>query len=70
MRLFVETMDSTVIEWTSDGRVLLENGQGEQEWIKPSLQETRAIIHAAQQQLEGLTELLEILERSTRSGRL
>jgi hypothetical protein len=58
MRLYVETMDATVIEVDADGRVRLDN----EDWSVPSLQERRAIIHSAQEELASLTELLEILE--------
>ena len=58
MRLYVETMDATVVEVSADGRVRLEN----EEWMTPSLQERRAIIYSAQQELAALAELIEILE--------
>ena len=58
MRLYVETMDAIVVEAGSDGRVRLEN----EEWSEPTLQERRAIIHAAQQEMDSLTELIEILQ--------
>jgi hypothetical protein len=60
MRLFVEPMDSTLVEFAGDGRVRFEN----EEWTTPSLQETRAILYAARNQIAELTELIEILERS------
>lgn len=58
MKLFVETMDATVIDVAADGRVRLEH----EDWSQPSLQERRAIIHAAQEELAALGELLEILK--------
>lgn len=58
MRLYVETMDAIVVEVASDGRVRLEN----EEWSEPTLQERRAIMHAAQQEMAALAELLEILQ--------
>ena len=58
MKLFVETMDATVIDVAADGRVRLEH----EDWSQPSLQERRAIIHAAQDELAALGELLEILK--------
>ena len=42
----------------ADGRVRLEN----EEWSQPTLQEKRAIIHAAQEELAALGELIEILQ--------
>ena len=58
MRLYVEPMNAVVIEIASDGRVRLEN----EDWSAPTLQERRAIIYAATNELAELTELLEILE--------
>ena len=58
MRLYVETMDAIVVEVASDGRVRLEN----EEWSEPTLQERRAIMHSAQQEMASLTELVEILQ--------
>ena len=37
-------------------------GEESEDWSKPSLQETRAIIFAARQELAELTELLDILD--------
>jgi hypothetical protein len=34
-----------------------------EEWSTPTLQETRAIIYAARNELAQLTELVELLER-------
>jgi hypothetical protein len=59
MRLYIETMDAVVVEVAADGRVRYEEG----DWTRPSVQERRAIIHAAQSELAELTELLEVLER-------
>ena len=58
MKLFVETMDATVIDVAADGRVRLEL----EDWSQPSLQERRAIIFAAQEEMAALGELLEILK--------
>ena len=43
---------------THDGRVRFDN----EDWSTPSVQERRAIIHAAKDQLEHLKELLDVLE--------
>ena len=59
MRLYVETMDSYVVDVTDDGRVRLES----QEPAAPTLQERRAILHAAEHEIEALKELIEILEK-------
>jgi hypothetical protein len=61
MKLYVPTMDSTVVEVSSDGRVRLEN----EDWSAPTLQEKRAIIHAAREELDALGELLEILDAAS-----
>jgi len=58
MKLYVETMDAVVVDVQSDGRVRLEN----EDWSRPTLQEQRAIIHAAQEELAALGELIEILQ--------
>jgi hypothetical protein len=60
MRLWVETMDSYVVEVTDDGRVRLENDEP----AVPTFQERRAIMYAAQQEIEALKELIEILEKT------
>lgn len=62
MRLYVETMDAVVVEVTEDGRVRVDN----QELTTPTLQERRAILYAAQQEIEALTELTEILSKRER----
>ena len=57
MKLYVPAMDAVVVECSRDGRVRLEG----EDWSTPTLQERRAIIYAAQEELASLTELLEIL---------
>lgn len=59
MKLYVEPMDSVVVDVDPDGRVRLDND----EWIRPTLQERRAILYAAKNEIETLTELADILER-------
>ena len=58
MKLFVEPMDAVVLEVSADGRVRLEN----EDWSTPTLQERRAILYAAKNELEELAELIDILE--------
>ena len=58
MRLFIPTMDAILVDFDGDGRIRFEN----EEWTNPSVQERRAIIHAAKDQLEHLKELLDVLE--------
>jgi hypothetical protein len=58
MHLYIKTMDAVLVEFAPDGRVRLQN----EEWSRPSVQERRAIIHAAKDELESLKELLDVLE--------
>ena len=59
MRLYVEPMDADVIDVDAAGRIRLEN----EDWSEPTLQERRAIIYSATNELAALTELLESLDR-------
>jgi hypothetical protein len=59
VKLYVEPMDAVVVEVSDDGRVRLEN----EGWRTPTLQEKRAIIYAANGELDQLEELIDILER-------
>ncbi len=56
-------MDAVVVEVDGDGRVRLDN----EDWAQPSLQERRAIIYAATQAIEELTEAVERLQRGAGS---
>lgn len=58
MRLYVEPMEAVVIDVDATGRVRF----GSEEWSEPTLQERRAIIYAATNEIAALTELLEILD--------
>ena len=58
MRLFVEPMNATVVEVDGNGRVNIEN----EGWSQPTLQERRAIIYAARNEISALDELITILE--------
>jgi hypothetical protein len=57
MRLYVEPMEAVVVEVGADGRVRLEN----EDWSEPTLQERRAIIYAAENEVAALKELIGIL---------
>ena len=59
MKLYVEPMDATLVEVAADGRVRFEKDEG---WSMPTVQEQRAIIYAAQNELADLTELLETFQ--------
>ena len=58
MKLFVPTMDAFLVEFDEQGRIRFDN----EDWSTPSVQERRAIIHAAKDQLDHLKELLDVLE--------
>ena len=58
MRLYVDTMDAVLVEYESDGRVKLDR----EDWTTPSLQERRAILHAAQTEIEQLQDLVLALD--------
>ena len=58
MKLYVEPMDAVLVEYDAEGRVRFEN----EDWSTPSLQETRAILYAARNELASLSELIEILD--------
>jgi hypothetical protein len=59
MKLYVEPMDAVVTEVDDEGRVRLEH----EGWRVPSLQERRAIIYAAQNEIAVLSESVDILQR-------
>ena len=58
MHLYIDTMDAVLVEYESDGRVRLDG----EEWSSPTLQERRAILHAAQLEIEQLQDLVLALE--------
>jgi hypothetical protein len=58
MKLYVEPMDATVLEVDTDGRVRLESDG----WTVPTLQERRAILYAARNEMAALAELIEALD--------
>jgi hypothetical protein len=58
MRLYVEPMDAVLVDVDPQGRVKFEN----EDWSTPTLQETRAILYAARNELARLNELIEILD--------
>ena len=69
MKLYVDAMDATLVEVSPDGQVRYAPDavapSGEGGWSRPTLQERRAIIYAAQSEMAALAELLEILETSS-----
>jgi hypothetical protein len=58
MKLYVPPMDAFLVEIRTDGWIRLDD----EEWSQPTLQERRAIIYAAKDELESLKELLEVLD--------
>jgi len=58
MKLYVAPMDAVLVDVRADGWIQLEN----EDWSQPTLQERRAIIYAAKDELESLKELLELLD--------
>ena len=60
MRLFVEPMNATVVDVDADGRIKIEG----EDWSAPTLQERRAIIYAAQNEMAALAELVELLQKT------
>jgi hypothetical protein len=58
MHLYVGPMDAVVIDVSEDGRIRLAN----EDWSHPTLQERRAVIYAARDEIARLTELVETLE--------
>ena len=65
MRLYVEPMDVVVVDVDEQGRVRYgaQSGAEAEDWRQPNLQERRAIIYAARQEMASLSELLDILDR-------
>ncbi len=59
MRLYIETMDAVLVDYESDGRVKLDG----EDWSSPTLQERRAILQAAQTEIERLQDLVLALDR-------
>ena len=58
MNLQIPTMDTVLVEFEQDGRVRFQD----EGWCVPTLQERRAIIHAARQEIEALEELIATIE--------
>ena len=57
MRLYVEPMDAVLVGANSEGLVRFDN----EDWVRPTLQERRAIVYAAGREIEALTELVDVL---------
>jgi len=61
MRLYIETMDAVLVDYEPDGRVRLDG----EDWTTPTLQERRAILHAAETEMDRLRDLILALETDT-----
>ena len=59
MRLYISPMDAVLVKVDQDGRVRFDG----EDWSVPTLQELRAILYSAQNQVSELKELIDILER-------
>ena len=65
MRLYIAPMDAVLVDFDDAGRIRLDG----EEWTVPSLQEQRAVIYAAREEIARLTELVEALDAAaTRLG--
>ena len=62
MKLYVGPMDAVLVEFDAEGRVRFEG----EEWCMPTLQERRAILYAAGDEVVDLRELIQTLERVSR----
>ena len=58
MRLYVEPMEAVLVEFDDQRRVRFDR----EDWSVPTLQERRAILYAAQNEIAELTELIQLLE--------
>ena len=58
MKLYVETMEAVLVDFEPDGRVRLEG----EDWSVPRVQARRALLHAAEQQINLLRDLVLALE--------
>ena len=58
MRLYIAPMDAVLVDFDESGRIRLDG----EEWTVPSLQEQRAVIYAAREEIARLTELIEALD--------
>jgi hypothetical protein len=62
MRLYVEPMDAVLVEFDDQRRVRFDG----EDWSAPTLQEKRAILYAARNEIEQLTELVQLLDTPER----
>ena len=65
LHLYVGPMDAVIVDFSEDGQIHVEN----EAWHSPSLQEQRAVIYAAREEIARLTELVEALEALSERAR-
>lgn len=58
MHLYIEPMDAVLVEFDGEGQVRLDG----EDWSRPSLQEVRAILYAAENEMANLKELIDALD--------
>ena len=58
MRLYVEPMDAVLVEFDERGQVRFDD----EDWSTPSVQEIRAILYAAENEIATLRELVDALD--------
>tara|TARA_Y100000588_G_scaffold326358_1_gene360733 strand:- start:2144 stop:2326 length:183 start_codon:yes stop_codon:yes gene_type:complete len=59
MRLYIDPMNEVLVECDANGRIRLDG----EDWTSPSLQEKRAILFAAENEIQELKELITVLEK-------
>ncbi len=64
MRLYVEPMDAVLVEFDARGQVRFDG----EDWSRPTLQELRAILYAAENEVASLRELIDALESTLTPG--
>ena len=64
MRLYVEPMDAVLVEFDARGQVRFDG----EDWSRPTLQELRAILYAAENEAASLRELIDALESTLTPG--
>ena len=62
MRLYVEPVDAVLVGANSEGLVRFDN----EDWVRPTLQERRAIVYAAGREIDALTDLVDVLGREAK----
>ena len=53
-------MEAVLVEFNDQGRVRFDG----EDWSEPTLQERRAILYAAESEVDAIRELIEALDRA------